>query len=326
MTGHQGDRLRTLAARLCAPQTLERVIDPLLADFHVEMRDAAGQPWKRGYLRLVTGAAFVKVVVLCGCHRVTRWHSASHETSALARTAWASLVAVLGTQTLFMLPPLLHQPATWPAVISLVPQAVPLAFPIGLTVGILYGLRRSSVSRRMRRAVVVAATICSVASFVTMAWVLPAGNRAFRERVYFQLRANPDDFPVRKLRKGLNELTIVELRQQLRGSFDDERVRRHAALSYYERWALPSATITLALFALSVVSLWRLPQLVVWIVAGSTFWAYYILIVAGREYALGGTVPPAIAALLPNLVLALAITLLNVVPRRADAAAAGVEP
>jgi hypothetical protein len=271
MTPQHGDWLRALSARVCAPQILERIIDPLLADFHTEMRAAAGRPWTRGYLRLVNGAAFVKVIVLCGCHR----HTSSDETSALGRTASASLVAVIAAQTLFMLPPFLHWPAAhWPAILYVVPQAVPLSLPIGLTAGILYGLRPSTVSRRARRTVAVAATICSIVSFATMAWVVPLGNQAFRERVYIQLRgANPSMFRAPKPQSGLNELTIGELRQELRAAFANERSRR-VAMSYYQRWTIPCATITLALFAMSVVSRWRLRRFVVVVIAGSTLWAY----------------------------------------------------
>jgi hypothetical protein len=310
--------LRTLAARLCAPESLERVIDPTLADFRLEMQDAAGQRWKRGYLRLATGAAFVKVVVLCGYHRVRHWHSTSDETRALNRTACASLIAALVALALFMLPPLLRMPSIWwPAVLYLVPQAVPLAFPMGLTIGILCGLRPGNVSHRVRTSVVVAAVVCSVVSFAVMAWVLPMGNQAFRECVHVQLRGGDSNvMRASRPQKGLNELTIAELRRRLTVSFPDERGRRLVTFSYYERWAFPCATVTLALLAIAIVSRWRLPQFVVWVVAGSTFWAYYLVMFAGREYALAGTVPAVAAAWLPNAVGAVAIALLDACPSR----------
>ena len=63
-----GVRLRVVASHLCCAQTMERVIDPLIADLQVEHAEAnrEGRLWKGRWIRLIAGFALVKVIVLCG--------------------------------------------------------------------------------------------------------------------------------------------------------------------------------------------------------------------------------------------------------------------
>jgi hypothetical protein len=62
-----GDGLRAFAARWCRPDTMARVIDPLIADLQLEHEEAAhaGRRWKARLVRTVAWFAFIKVVVLC---------------------------------------------------------------------------------------------------------------------------------------------------------------------------------------------------------------------------------------------------------------------
>lgn len=87
--------------------------------------------------------------------------------------------------------------------VCLIPQALPLSIPVGLTFGVLWALGRLSASRTALMLVLVLALGASLVSFVTLAWVMPNANQAFRTATA--------GFPVTK---GNNELTIGELRER----------------------------------------------------------------------------------------------------------------
>ena len=88
--------------------------------------------------------------------------------------------------------------------VYLIPQALPLSIPVGLTFGILWALGRLSASRTALVLVLVLALGASLVSFVTLAWVMPNANQAFRTAT----AGGP-------VAKGNNELTIGELRERI---------------------------------------------------------------------------------------------------------------
>ena len=66
-------------------------------------------------------------------------------------------------------------------VLYLVPQALVVAIPLGLMFGVLSGLRGRVATRRVRRSITALAIVCSIATFVLVAWTVPAAKQAFRE-------------------------------------------------------------------------------------------------------------------------------------------------
>ena len=178
-----------------------------------------------------------------------------------------------------------------------------LAVPIGLTFGILLGFRGRIVSRRSSVAVLACAICCSLACLATLAWIVPLANQAFRQLVFEQAGAI--------VLKGINELTIGELSQQIdsyrrtgmpTGLIDSPSVSV-LSYTYHMRWALSCSTLVLALFALSVTR--RLVH--GWAVALAAFGAcfsYYWIMWAGRAAAMQETLPAYAAAWLPNMVFA----------------------
>jgi hypothetical protein len=166
-------------------------------------------------------------------------------------------------------------------------------------------LRGCVVSRRSTRGVLACATFSSLACLATMAWVMPLANREFRHLVFQN--------DVRRgviLAKGINELTLGELSQQI----DSRRTGGVTDLigadsvsdvvlsySYHQRWALSGATLVLALFALSVtrriVAGWTTALAAVGVCFG-----YYVVMWAGRAAALQNTIPAFVGAWLPNAV------------------------
>jgi hypothetical protein len=312
-----GDRLRTMAARVFDRRTMERVVDPLVADLQVEHAEAIrrGRVWRSRWILLSGHVAFLKTIGLCGAEGVMRflrgWNV--EDRSAMSRTLGFSVAAIavmtvaielLSRNRLFVL----YHPKL---LVYLAPSALVLAVPIGITFGLLLGLRGRVVSRRSTGALLACAIFSSLACLVMMAWVVPLANREFRQFVF------QDD--VRRferdliLAKGINELTLGELSQQIdsyrrTGTVTDllDANSISGALlsySYHMRWALSCATLVLALFALSVTRRIVAGWTTVLAAFGACF-SYYVFMWAGRAAALQETLPAFVGAWLPNLVFA----------------------
>jgi lipopolysaccharide export LptBFGC system permease protein LptF len=86
------------------------------------------------------------------------------------------------------------------------------------------------------------AAVTSAAMFANVAWVIPDANQAFREGVMAQF--NP---AAPAPRRGENELSLTELRQQLRealaGGRDQEAWRLETI--YYRRWTLSATPLAI---------------------------------------------------------------------------------
>ena len=188
-----GDRLRAMAARVCSAKTMERLIDPLVADLQAEYTEAIrqGRVWTSRRVRMVGYIAFLKVIAFIACEgaRRTLHDWTADDRQALARTIGFSISGIVVATLLLLVPPLLTsrlwtqmEPASQVRLlVYLVPQALPLAVPGGLAPGHSLRLAGRDVSRRSQGAVLVMALGCSVASFATVAWILPLGNQAFRQ-------------------------------------------------------------------------------------------------------------------------------------------------
>jgi Lipopolysaccharide export system permease LptF/LptG len=326
MTHGPGASIRAIAARTCGAEAVERVIDPTLADFHLERDQATrlGQPWRRRWLRVRLSLALVQAIVLCAIeHLWLKRAIARADEGAVDATLATTLLATAAALTLFVLPPLSSLDRfDWRMVVLLVPQAVPIALPIGVTFGVLAGRRRVRMSARLVRMCMAIALGCSTASLIALAWIVPDANQLFRERIFHQ-RHPPgveEVQPYPLLTRGTNELTMAELKRQIRASSPDRRVAPLTVFTYYQRWALSAATIVMVLFALVATARWQIGRLSGSIVALSSCIAYWLLLMAGRQYALAGVWPPIAAAWLPNLVVAgTAMAIALTTPRAADA-------
>ena len=223
---------------------------------------------------------------------------------ALARTlAYSAIVTAAGIP-LLTLPFLLRFPANRTQELApyLVPQALPIALPVGLFIGLIYGFRTLIVSLRPRTAVVIAAILCSIASFVALAWVVPASNHAFRRAAL-----NDPAIP-----KGLPELTLGELQRRIDRNRQFGRDVSLMAQTYHSRWALAAAPIVLTAWAFLLVG--RLPtrgRFLLGIVAVASCVAYYFMMSSGRAAVLNETLPPIVGAWLPNIVFGAVIVLLS---------------
>ena len=133
-----GRTLHRFATHLCSAKTLERVVEPAIADLQKEYaaaRSASSRVWALllGYL------AVLKVMALCAASVPSSGDDRRAVASALA---WSTVMFVVVFALLVLLPLYSFQniPRGWYAATTLVPQALPLAIPIGVVFGIALGL------------------------------------------------------------------------------------------------------------------------------------------------------------------------------------------
>jgi hypothetical protein len=315
---HAGDRLRALAARLCSAATMERLIDPILADLRMEYREAVrhGRAWRSRWVRIAGYGGFLKAIAVYAGGRsmqsLRNWPA--DDRRGLGRTLGFSGAATAVATLLLMAPPLVNSPSltSLATVVFVIPQALALAVPVGFTLGILCALGCRAVSGRLTGAVVVMAILCSIASLVTVAWIMPAGNQAFRVS---RGGGNPA--------KGIPELTLGELGSLLEPGAHEPMLllqpheMRSVAVAYHTRWSLSFATLVLALFALTVVTRRPVGRVLLALAGCGAYLGYYLLLVVGTDWGRDGTLSAFAAAWLPNVVfvVASAAVLMTVTPR-----------
>ena len=99
-----GRALHRLAARICSEKTLERVVEPAIADLQKEYRGAdASSVWRRAWIVIAGYSAILKAMAICA---VSVSVAATDERRALIATLiWSCLIFVAAT-VLLLLPPL----------------------------------------------------------------------------------------------------------------------------------------------------------------------------------------------------------------------------
>lgn len=322
-----GGRLRGIAARVCRAETMERLIDPLVADLQSEYAAAVrrGHVWRRRWVRVAGYAAFSKVVAFCALRGSlgTLHDGIEDDRQTLRRTVGFSVSGiVVATLVLLVLSlPTAHvwtrmEPSQLRLVVYLAPHTLPLAIPVGLLLGILYGLAGRAVSRRSQRAVLMISLVCSIASFATLAWMIPAGNQAFRQSYIGRDAVD----------KSRNEMTVGELRQEIdsykASPMAGSSLVRGLKLSYHRRWAVSCTSLVFALFALSVVPRRPVERWIPGVAVFGVDFAYQAALWKAWNLGVSGAISPFIAAWLPNAVLVLSATALLAVASRRSAATA----
>jgi lipopolysaccharide export LptBFGC system permease protein LptF len=207
-------------------------------------------------------------------------------------------MAVMIIFTLTLIGPFMRQfwshPRAADLAVYLIPQALPLSIPMGLTFGILWVLGRLPASRTALLLVMVLALGSSVVSFVTLAWVMPNANQAFRTGVA--------EGPVVK---GGNELTIGELRERINNPSPAAPTSRNLELNYHGRWALGATPFVLAMFAMIVATARKSGRTMALVIGFLLITGFYAMMFAAKNLGLGGTISPFVAAWMPNAVVLL---------------------
>ena len=241
-----GDRLRGWAATWCAPETMERLIDPIVADLQSEWGPAGGrQRWTvlgHGYL------AFWKALALHGITRMA--HPSSSEPAGAGRVLTFSLVAFFLMTALMVAPPMASFTpfgGAWARIqlmLLLVPQALPISIPNGICIGIVCAMRGRRASARHLAAVLAIAAVATIVVWTMLEWGIPAGNQEFRETIATHLNGGQHV----DLEPGLNELGLSRLAR---------RTDARAIRAYQLFWAICLATPPFAVFALGIAALVR---------------------------------------------------------------------
>ena len=228
---------------------MERVIDPLIADMQCEDEQASrcGRPWVRRWLLVLGYLAFWRVLAL---HVPVAWTRLIMREWA-ASNLWVGRALGSAAITLIILTALLiaassqdlprYDHSAWLLFLFL-PQSLPLSIPLSLLVGVVYGLRDRPVTIPLRRAILVIGLAASLASFGTIAWLVPAADRAFLATI---------------TRGRAVEMSPGSLREQALAKQEAGRMNQAGSLlfSYHARWALVGAAVAFALFGLGLTAL-----------------------------------------------------------------------
>lgn len=307
-----GSRLRAYAARMCSGKTMERLIDPVIADLQAEY--VAAVDAKHRLLALLAGyIAFAKVAVWCAMSGATGiqndWTQEDH--SGLVRVLWRSAAAILCLSLLILLPELSRMrdmlesfgsdASRFRLMTYLLPMTLPLSLPIGLAFGAALGADGRTPSRRLIGAIMLVALATSAASLATMAWVIPASNQSYR--VEMMRQAIP---------KGERELSFGELKLAI-ATADTGRSQR-LLFEFHKRLSIAAAPVTFAALALVLVirrRLWRTVTIAA-IVAGS--FGYYVALWLAQALSKAEALSPQFSAWMPQLALLLT-TIVVGIPR-----------
>lgn len=297
-----GRALHRVALCICSAKTVERVVEPAIADLQTEYAGAGGDRAFRRVWVLLTGyASILKVMTICA---LSVSITTDDERRTLRRTLAWSVVLVVAVSVVLMLPPLYGFDQTvlgWYAATTLVPQALALAIPIGVAFGIAFGLRaRPTLS--IAKMMLLGAVAASALSFSVLAWAVPVGNQAFREITFRELRTRGYQGPIAGLQKGYSEMTFSELRRESARFMSDGEPRRarQLAFSFHLRFALAAATLALATLLLAAPVNHRGFRGLLTLAACFVYW---VLMFVGQMGSRRGYLPQPIGAWLPNLVL-----------------------
>lgn len=302
-----GDRLRALAASWCCPETMERVVDPLIADLQREHGDArrSGRGWTARLIRIAGTIAFAKVVLMCAWGELTAMEQSAADRNAVSRVVAVAVPVVVVLTVLLELPsvgdyPKILRSPTSMRFLYLAPWPFALALAAGAALGIVVGLSGRAFSRRVAARVVVLSLICSAVTFVNLGWVAPAAGVAYRVTVF----GDPDPTP------GIGEQSIGALGRRI-DEFKRDPAFAHfgfpAAMKfdYHCRVAMSCAPLVLSSCALVVIGRGIRRRWLFRITAVLALVAYGWLLVTIKPWG-RIEIPAVLAAWSPNLAVMLA--------------------
>ena len=211
-----GRWLRSAASRICAPRTMDRVVDPIVADLQTEHDDAvrAGRRWRAAWIRISGYSAFWKAVGLhamqSGPRSITNGIAA--DGWVIGRTMAYAFVAFVVVTLLLTAPPMIEIYARtehWlQLALFVLPQAMVLGIAIGLSLGIVCGASGIGRAARRIRGVLTLAAVATLLAFASML-LLPAANQAYRVVVAQELGMR--GVTEYSLPRGANEMSFSEL-------------------------------------------------------------------------------------------------------------------
>jgi hypothetical protein len=281
-----GNRLRAFAAGWCCPETMERVVDPLIADVQREHGEAVRRRrmWRAQWIQVAGWITFLKVLVVCaGTHLATPERWTADDRKSLVKAAVISVLTTVAITVLLVsrsaedLPKVLVHPSP-KRLFYLAPYPFVAGIVLGVTLGIVLGCR--ALSRRIVAAAIGAALMCSAIVFINVGWVAPAAHLAYRMTV--------GDTDLTRLDVG--EASFGALRrkiEQVGRDSENDQFGFLVALSYdyHRRVALSFSPLVFTLFALTMAGCFR-RRWVPGILACATFVLYGWLVLTVRPWSL----------------------------------------
>jgi hypothetical protein len=311
-----GRWIRTAAARLCARRTLERIIDPIVADIQTEHAEAwrAGRWWRAAWICVSGYAAFWRAV---GLHAVrsgprTLWSGIAADGWPLGRMIACSSIAFLSVTLLLAAPPIIaysrHQSWLMLTLLDL-PQVIPLSIPIALPLGIVCGMYGTRVEPRQIRGVMLLTIVATLVALAAMLSV-PVADHAHRVALAEELDSRGRTY---LLSRGPNAMSFSELaaRSKEHTAYGSRHDARRFGRAYHMRFALPAATFVLSVLALGICTTLpgRARRFVTVVIALGLYWAALAFAETNTD------LPPVLSAWAPNIMFAvLALILLEIFP------------
>lgn len=297
-----GSWLRALAVLTCRSSTVDRLVDPIIADMRIEYAAASGSWWRRRSVLLKAYLGFWKALAI---HTAlsTRSRSEPGEQAVFRRVIGFSVLGFALITLLLVVPPLLGGLSVMTGkvrqvllALTLVPQALPISIPIGVCIGIMSAIRAQTLTRRHFFGTLRIGCTAACLVWAITEWALPRGNQEFRDMMI----AEQTDGRVVHIEPGLNELGFSGLARRT-----DLKAVRH----YHLLWALSFAASPLAVFTLAVAARVRRTASRAFLILVTVFAYYAILWVSESSLSQGA---PVLVAWAPNaLFLAAGLMLLS---------------
>jgi lipopolysaccharide export LptBFGC system permease protein LptF len=292
-----GTRLRALAVRLFDPSTLERLIDPVIADLQCEHADAVrhGQLWRARWVRIASGIAFGKVAAVAVV--ATNRHGA--RAIAVALTAATPLMILATCLVLAGTAATIHtrESMVW-LVLYLVPQALAISLPVSLALGVFVWIRGEGVGPSTKRTVLWLMRLALLLAVANTGWITPAANTAYRN-----VNAGA------AMARGANELTFIELGQRVYQGDPETALDDPLPMTFWlnARLALAIAPALLCVLALAgATALRRRSSAVIVVSTLAAFAGCYLLFPAEQIALLARWLPVAAIAWIPDMAVAVA--------------------
>lgn len=201
-------RALAFASRWFDAATVERVFEPLVADWQREWQDASG--FRRGFVHLRALTAFL-CATLISSHLVLRQPTPSAVANRIVtRIARFTLVMT----ALFTVPYLSQRGSIGMSLLFVIPSGLVLAFPFAM-IAAVDAIRRDHVlPPQVERATAVKLAIAALLFMLTFhGFVVPAANQAYRTAGWSRTAAEfpGSDISMRGPRPGVRELNTYEL-------------------------------------------------------------------------------------------------------------------
>jgi Lipopolysaccharide export system permease LptF/LptG len=257
----RGTRLRRFAERTFDRSTFEHVIQPALADLQHECDSAGSDGLQRWRTSLRAYWGLWKTIGICTIGDVAR-NQDGISSSLGGRTAvfLPILVAILMLPSASWMVAFASEHGTASALTAsawLLPASILVALPAAFFFALAMFRTGADVpSTRLLPSTIAGSVVCAAVVFALLMVVVPTTNQAYRTHVFAAFQGELTNGPRIPLRKGLAEMTLVELNEHIRqppSTRQAELARAHRQ----ERFAFVGAVFVLALLGLGLAGRWR---------------------------------------------------------------------